>query len=529
MGRHVAGESFLTGYLRYSTADTIWIKSEYQHHRDHFSAFSKSIGCDRPVRFIGTDIATLAEPGLIFYPGPGIGEYANHRSFFGHDQWSLCGINHTTSSALAMDAMCNLVNDPVFPWDSVICTSSAVKANVVRLMELQRDYMRERFGGGNPPELQLPVIPLGIDTGKFSPSPDRRNVARAALDIDEDTIVVLFAGRLSFHAKAHPLAMYLALEKTVQRTGKKILLIESGRFASESIEKSFQEAAAEACPSVIVQHLDGREPEGWMHAWMGADIFCSLSDCTQEAFGITPVEAMAAGLPVVVSDWDGYKDTVENGVQGFRVPTVQPPIDVSLDLAYRHATGIDSYDRYSGYTGALVAVDIDAAADAFAKLVDSTELRKKMGAAGRKRALEIYDWKVIIPLYEELWASLQEKRRQLAPTQPGIQRKWPARSDPFDIFSGYPTFALDQNHYVRLAVDDPRAHLAMVLSLSMVNFAESVIPELNECQYILGRLSDGKLQVSDFLPQFSIDRQPFILRSVAWMAKVGLVSISPTR
>ena len=31
---------------------------------------------------------------------------------------------------------------------------------------------------------------------------------------------------------------------------------------------------------------------------------------------------MAAGIPVVVSDWDGYKESVEDGEQGFKVPTV---------------------------------------------------------------------------------------------------------------------------------------------------------------------------------------------------------------
>ena len=29
---------------------------------------------------------------------------------------------------------------------------------------------------------------------------------------------------------------------------------------------------------------------------------------------------MAAGLPVVVSDWDGYRYTVTDGVEGFRIP-----------------------------------------------------------------------------------------------------------------------------------------------------------------------------------------------------------------
>ena len=46
-------------------------------------------------------------------------------------------------------------------------------------------------------------------------------------------------------------------------------------------------------------------------------MFCSLPDSVEETFGIVPIEAMAAGLPVVVSDWDGYKDTVRDNVDGF--------------------------------------------------------------------------------------------------------------------------------------------------------------------------------------------------------------------
>jgi len=29
---------------------------------------------------------------------------------------------------------------------------------------------------------------------------------------------------------------------------------------------------------------------------------------------------MASGLPVLVSDWDGYKDTVIDGETGYRIP-----------------------------------------------------------------------------------------------------------------------------------------------------------------------------------------------------------------
>ena len=51
----------------------------------------------------------------------------------------------------------------------------------------------------------------------------------------------------------------------------------------------------------------------------------SLSDNMQETFGLTPIEAMAAGLPSVVSDWDGYRDTVQHREHGFRIPTLAPP------------------------------------------------------------------------------------------------------------------------------------------------------------------------------------------------------------
>jgi alpha-maltose-1-phosphate synthase len=78
--------------------------------------------------------------------------------------------------------------------------------------------------------------------------------------------------------------------------------VECGWYANDLIAKAYAEAAALACPSVRVVTLDGRKAEDRQTAWAGADVFCSLSDNIQETFGIVPIEAMAAGLPVVVSD-----------------------------------------------------------------------------------------------------------------------------------------------------------------------------------------------------------------------------------
>src|SRR5205807_881053 len=84
-------------------------------------------------------------------------------------------------------------------------------------------------------------------------------------------------------------------------------------------------------------------------------------DNLQETFGLSPIEGMAAGLPLVVSDWNGYRDTVRDGVDGFRIPTLMPPTPYGIDLADRYALGIDDYDYYIGFTSQLIAVDTAAA------------------------------------------------------------------------------------------------------------------------------------------------------------------------
>ena len=140
-------------------------------------------------------------------------------------------------------------------------------------------------------------------------------------------------------------------------------------------------------------------------AWASADIFCSLVDNIQETFGIVPLEAMAAGLPLVVSDWDGYKDTVRDQVDGFRIKTLMPSSGLGDDLALRHAIELDTYDRYCGHVSQLTAVDGIGATQALSSYLN-LESTKKMGEAGRRRVTSNYDWQQIIPRYEELWKEL---------------------------------------------------------------------------------------------------------------------------
>ena len=352
--------------------------------------------------------------------------------------------------------------------------------------------------------------------------------------------MVLYVGRLSFHAKAHPLAMYQALADAARVTNKEVVLVECGWHANDHIETAFIEGAKLTCPSVRVVTLDGRVPEDRETAWASADVFCSLSDNIQETFGITPVEAMAAGLPVVVTDWDGYKDTVRDGVDGFRIPTLAPPPGLAGDLAHRHALELDSYDMYCGHCSTLVAVASESLTQAFVDLFQSPELRKRMGEAGKKRATQEYDWRRIIPRYEELWdeqtkmrlSARKAREEQAASGRASKLPVWPARLDPTVAFAHYPTQHLTLSTQLTLTAPtaaDALCKLADYKKLSMVNYAVYIFPTEGELQSVFKCAEEhlpNSCAAEDLLSDIEVYRRPYVLRSLSWLCKLGLLSFS---
>src|SRR5262249_18939677 len=155
-----------------------------------------------------------------------------------------------------------------------------------------------------------------------------------SLGIAADEFVVLFVGRLAFNAKAHPFPMYLALQRLA--ADHKVVLVECGWMDNDAVGTAFKDARAKICPSVRSIVLDGTSAADLARGWAGADCFCSLSDNIQESFGLTPIEAMASGLPCIVTDWDGYRDTVRDGLDGLRVATLAPPPGYAADLIFEH-------------------------------------------------------------------------------------------------------------------------------------------------------------------------------------------------
>ena len=528
MGRNAAGESFLRAFIHYSQSNQFWVQVENSNHANNFQKKMIDLGRFESLSIIDQkSLSALSEPGVVFHPGPNICEPAFHRGILrGSDSWSLCGITHTTASAHVMDIVSNFLTSPIQPWDALICTSKAVKSNVELILQSQVDYLKERLGISKLVLPQLPVIPLGVHCSDFEYSLDDKEYARRKLELNSGSIVVLYLGRLSFHAKAHPLAMYKALEDAASQTKQDIVLVECGWHSNDSICEAFSDAASVVCPSIRKIVLDGRNVESRKIAWSIADIFCSLSDNIQETFGITPVEAMAAGIPVVVSDWDGYRDTVRDGIDGFLIPTLMPENGLGMDLALRHALRIDTYDMYCGNTSSFTSVDIKTTRNAFIKLFQSPELRRKMGEEGRKRAIEVFEWRNIIRRYEALWRSMSSLRKEESTNLKACSYQWPSRLDPFYSFSKYPSKQLNSQTRVSLIdkdCDDAFLRFQKLYKLSMINYTKDILPTQSEVRQILQLATKGPHKALDLIKSFSQSRQPFVFRGISWLLKLGIL------
>jgi glycosyltransferase involved in cell wall biosynthesis len=463
--------------------------------------------------------------GTLYHPAPGLDRLAWRRLGVGERRYSLCGLTHAIAGHADMSAIAGILASPLRSWDALICTSRVVRDAVRGVLEHQADYLRARLGAQRFELPQLPLIPLGIHSRDFQFDETDRVAARRQLGIDDADVAFLAFGRLSFHAKAHPQQMFSALERA-DKGGRQVHLILCGWFDSEAGERGFREAAAQLCPSVRLTVLDGRAPDKQAGAWAAADVFTSLVDNVQESFGLTPLEAMAAGLPCVVSDWNGYRDTVRDGVDGYRIPTVMPGAGAGLDLAQRYDDGVDSYDEYCGHTSQAVALDGTQLAQAYERLIGDAGLRRRLGECGRQRAREEFDWQVVFRRYRELWSELDERRRADALLAPALPQTAPDRLDPFALFASWPSAQLAPESLVELAPDASLAQLRAYRELGINRFATSSLPTLEEFGQIFGSIESRPMQVDELLDTLGPCDRPTLLRGLVWLCKMDLLHIS---
>ena len=267
------------------------------------------------------------------------------------------------------------------------------------------DTLREQCAGlielfalpRQPPDIA--VVPYGVPDVVRTP----RDVARAALGWDEQP-VVLFIGRLVDEDKADFGALFAAAAQ-LKAGGRRFRLALAGVGSAQGVEVLRGHARASGITDAEVR-LNVSEVEKHL-LFSGCDVFVSPSNTVSESFGLSVVEAMLHGAPVVCSAWSGYREIVRDGIDGFLVPAVWRRTAEPLDLRFTLGTR----DSLSSE----VRIESDGLASRIGQLLDDGALRLRMGEQGRARAQARF---LIRRVVDDVVAVLAQARAECDQSEP---------------------------------------------------------------------------------------------------------------
>ena len=315
--------------------------------------------------------------------------------------------------------------------DAIMCSTKSGKRVVENSIAELRETLRTR--AIELPELQceLPVIPLGIDVAKLSGGDGLK--LRAELQIPDGAYCALALARFSEFDKMDIFPLLLAFRGVVEHLGRPAILLLAGARQGTKTPEMIQLWARALGIESNLRFLTDFPEERKADLLAAADVFVSPTDNVQETFGITVIEAMAAGLPPIVADFDGYRESVTNQV-GLRVPTHwSPPSEELCNLG-----PLLNERPLHLLLGQSVTVDVQAMQSAILQLGEDRELCASLGQAASRRAEQIYDWSLVIPQYEQLVERLAAK--PFLPSQAvGPDCTHPLALSFAKVFAHYPT------------------------------------------------------------------------------------------
>ena len=475
------------------------------------------------------DFYAPCKSGILLRGQPYIAELAWLRAAFrGNNAYSLLGLIHTLAPPMVREQIGAVSIAPVQAWDALICTSPSVLTAMHNMFDQWEEYLQQRFAAKTIVRPHLPLIPLGVDLGfqqKARTNANARILLREKLQLSDQDVLVLWVGRLSYYEKAFPQSMFIALQKAADYSGVSLHFAMVGWFpAGEEDYRLYHEAAQVYCSRVSVHFLDGRNQTLLKQSWAAADIFLSLVDNPQETFGLSPVEAMAASLPVVVSDWDGYSYTVRDGLDGFLIPTLGGIAGgIGDELAARHSIGLMSYQNYIGAVAQHTAIDIDAAAQAITKLAINPELRRSMGASALSNVQARFGWPTIARQYKDLFFELAEIRSTASGQS--LRQFHPLRGNPFADFACFATSSLHSLATVKLnsELSNCLAALDTLTRLDLVyGECHADLAELRNL--LIDLANNGPLSLQSLLSSYPNERHQSLAMGVSWLAKLGIIN-----
>jgi len=213
----------------------------------------------------------------------------------------------------------------------------------------------------------------GIDLARFTPAlaDAGRARVRAELGLAPDQPVAVIVGRLA-PWKGHELFIRAATRVHATIPETRFLVVGDSAFDPPAYRERLERMAAEGGLDTALRFLGFRDDVPTVMGAADVVVHCSI---LPEPLGLTPIEAMALGRPVIAAAAGGPLETVADGE-----------------------------------TGLLTSMgDADALAAALLRLFGDADLRARMGAAGRQRAERMFDLRenarAVMDVYDEVLAA----------------------------------------------------------------------------------------------------------------------------
>lgn len=246
--------------------------------------------------------------------------------------------------------------------------------------------------------VNMRVLPYGC------PVPIRvpRRQARHAIGWD-DSPLILFVGRLNESDKADFDALLTAF-RAVTRDHEGTRLILGGSATSNAAVEDLQAKVVQmGLGGAVEVRPNLSEVEKHLY-YDAADIFVSPSNALSESFGLTIVEAMLHGLPIVCSAWSGYRELVRHGVDGLHV-------DMQWNARQVEASEVPFIVGVGEELANVASVDCQGLAAALSTLLGSNGFRRQLGQSAKRRAERHYTIGRTVAGLSELFTELQTKAR----------------------------------------------------------------------------------------------------------------------
>jgi len=263
---------------------------------------------------------------------------------------------------------------------------------------VKKIYMRDGLSGKN-----IEVLPVGCDTDVFIPrdkSDPKVAAVREALGVAPDQIMILTIGGDATSKGAQEVMQALAINDTKAPDWKYVCKVWPQPRTEQQNLIDLQLATQLGIEKNVVYTTNVISRNFMPYLLAACDIYAAPSRL--EGFGMIQVEAASCGKPVIGIKAMGMLDTMVHGQNAFLASVAQ-------EVRMRETTLGDESGYEPGHRVVFKrprTVDFRASVHDIANylmdLMQDAELRKKMGEAGRKRAMENYDYRVIAKKFVEL-------------------------------------------------------------------------------------------------------------------------------